>query len=136
VRVVLDASAAVRIALAPKQAQALSETVEEADQVLAPDLLVAEVTNSFWKYLRAGSLARADAEAGIRAALGLIDEVERLEPLAVEAFDLAASTRCPVYDMFYLVLARRHGALLATADAQLLRLARDLGIRATAPTTA
>ena len=49
-RIVLDASAAVEIALDGKHAARLDEVLEESEEVLAPDLLLAEIVNSIWKY--------------------------------------------------------------------------------------
>lgn len=126
---VLDASDAVRIVVNPREALQLSTQLEAADLVLAPQLLVAEVANTFWKYFRDGVLDRSACERGLRSSLELVDDVLPLGPLAVEALDLALLARCPAYDMFYLVLARRHGATLLTADETLRRTAHSLGVR-------
>lgn len=48
--------------------------------------------------------------------------------LAVEALAEAAARQHPVYDLLYIVLARRHGAHLLTLDARLSNLAADMGI--------
>ncbi len=81
-----------------------------------------------WKYCRAGILSRAGGERGFRAIVELVDEFAPLEPLAVEAFGLVMLLQRPVYDMFYLVLARRHGAVLLAGDDGLRQSAHNLGI--------
>jgi predicted nucleic acid-binding protein len=129
VTVVLDASAAVRVVLNPGQVPAYTGILAAAETVLAPELIVAELANTFWKYFRAGSLSRADCEQGLRGTLALVDEFAALASLCVEAFDLALLTQKPAYDVFYLVLARRNGALLVTADESLREQARALGLR-------
>jgi predicted nucleic acid-binding protein len=129
VTAVLDASAAVRQVVDPSGAPEIYKLVGQAELVLAPELFVAETANAFWKYLRAGRLTREQCELGLGAALELVDDFVPLEPLASEAFDLAATMGRPVYDVFYLVLARRNGAILATADRQLLHDAAVLGVR-------
>jgi predicted nucleic acid-binding protein len=126
---VLDTSAAVRVVLNPEQAAHLRTWLSEAEVVMAPELMIAETANTFWKYFRAGILSRADCERGCRAAVGLADEFARLGPLAAEALDLAVLSNRPAYDMFFLVLARRNGALLLTADDRLRESARSLGVR-------
>ena len=126
---VIDASAAVRVALDPDQNLELAKLASEAELVLAPELLAAEVANAYWKYLRAGTLSRAACESGIRASLELVDEFASFDELALESFDLAALAKQPVYDMFYLVLARRRSAWLITADETMVEHARRLGIR-------
>jgi len=126
---VLDTSAALRITLNPGQAEPLSRLVSQADATLAPQLMVAEASNALWKYVRAGVLAPAEAHRGLEACLELVDQLVELEPLAAEALDLALVAQRPVYDMYFVVLARRHSAMLLTADDSLGALARGMGIR-------
>jgi predicted nucleic acid-binding protein len=126
---VLDASTAVRVTLNPAQEPGLSALLEQAELVLAPQLLAAEVANTYWKYFLTGRLAPAAAEMGLRSSLDLVDEFVPLEPLSAEALELAMAAKHPVYDMFYLVLARRHAAVLLTADKTLAEYARRLGVR-------
>ena len=107
----------------------LSALLNEAELVLAPQLLAAEVANTYWKYFRAGQLAPAAAETGLRSCLDLVDEFVPLEPLSAEALELAMAAKHPVYDMFYLVLARRQAAVLLTADKTLADHARRFRAR-------
>ncbi len=126
---VLDTSAALRIALNPGQSELLSRLASAAEATLAPQLMVAEATNALWKYVRAGVLVPAEAHRGLEACLELVDQLSELEPLAAEALDLALLAQRPVYDMYFVVLARRHSATLLTADESLQALARSMGIR-------
>jgi predicted nucleic acid-binding protein len=126
---VVDASAAVRVSMKAGGPDSPETLLDRAELVLAPELIIAEVVNAFWKYLRAGVLSRALSERGVRTALDLVDEFAPMEPLSVEALHLAALHERAAYDMFYLVLARRNGAVLITADEALRRSARNLGIR-------
>ena len=126
---VLDTSAAVRVVVDPGGAEAFTKTLGDAEYVLAPELMIAELANTFWKYLRAGSLSRSATERGFQTALELVDEFSPPSPLCVEAFELVALAGRPAYDMFFLVLARRNGAVLLTADQDLRQQARNLGIR-------
>jgi predicted nucleic acid-binding protein len=125
---VLDASAAVRAATEPGNPR-WAEPIALADLVLAPDLFAAEVANAFWKYARAGMLTRDAGEMGLRNALGLIDEFRPVHELAAEAFDLAFMQKRRVYDMIYLVLARRQSAVLITADKELAAISNRIGVR-------
>ncbi len=49
-RLILDASAAIEVVLDRSKARRFAHVLEEADEVLAPELLVAEVVNTVWKY--------------------------------------------------------------------------------------
>ena len=55
-RLVLDASAVVRILEGSSQACPFTEAVESAELVLAPELMLTEVTNTLWRFQRAGQL--------------------------------------------------------------------------------
>ena len=53
---VLDASAVVRIIEGSPQAAAFQQAVLEAELVLAPELMLTEVSNALWRLQRAGQL--------------------------------------------------------------------------------
>ena len=128
-KLVLDASAAIEIALQRGRAPALSDAVGQADLVLAPDLFVPEVVNTIWKYHHFERLALDVCDQAIDAALRLVDTIVSTRELHGEAFLLARSARRPVYDMFYLALARREDALFLTLDLSLRREAARQGVR-------
>jgi predicted nucleic acid-binding protein len=129
VRIVLDASAAIEIALDGAKASQLTRTLKEADEVLAPDLLVCEVTNTIWKYHRFGNLDLSSCDLAIDFGLGLVDALVSSKELYREAFLLARTARKPAYDMFYLALCRREDATLLTLDDALKKEALRQGIR-------
>lgn len=128
-KVVLDASAAVGVALGGDRSGALARLLDEADEVLAPDLLVAEVTNVVWKYHYFEGLALDICDQVLSRALGLVDSLVPCREIHREAFLLARVTRRPAYDMFYLALARREDAALLTLDAALRKEAVRQGLR-------
>jgi predicted nucleic acid-binding protein len=127
VRLVLDASAAIAVATG-RAAANLRLILPEADEVLAPDLFVAEVTNAIWKYQEFSDLPRGDAEARLEEAVGLVDTLVSCRELYRAALALSRAAHRPAYDMFYLALARREGAQLLTLDKTLRKEARRQGI--------
>ncbi|MGD0200229.1 MAG: type II toxin-antitoxin system VapC family toxin [Bryobacteraceae bacterium] len=128
-RLVLDASAAIEVVLGRRKAGQFTAMLEEADAVLAPDLLVAEVVNTVWKYHQFEGLSVTDCDRVIELALGLVDVLVPSREIYREAMLLARTTRRPAYDMFYLALARREDAAFLTTDAALKREAQRQGIR-------
>ena len=128
-RVVLDASAALEVALQRKQAARFASILEEADVVLAPDLFVPEVVNTIWKYHQFERLSLSVCDRALEAALGLVDAFVSSKEVSSEAFLLARTARRPAYDMFYLALARREDAAFLTTDAALRKEAERQGIR-------
>lgn len=127
--VVLDTSAAVDLVLHPSKREKEADLLADAEWVLAPTLFVAEVANVFWKYHLFNNLPQEQAEQGLELALELPDSLADDRELCTEAFAMACRTGHPVYDMLYLVLARRNNALLLTRDRSLKRLAAKHDVR-------
>lgn len=122
-RLVLDASAAMELASGHSVAG-----VEEAHEVLVPDLFVAEVSNAVWQQHKFGGMNAELCESTLDRILEIPDTIVPSTELRREAFLLARTLGHPVYDMFYLALAQRESAGLATKDKVLRRLARTRGI--------
>jgi predicted nucleic acid-binding protein len=127
--VVLDASTAVQIALNRRPMADHLEAIAEADAVLAPELIVPEVTNAIWKYHQFEKLETETCQRVLELALNLVDTLVSGKDLYREAFLLARTSRLPAYDMFYLALARRDDATLLTVDRVLRQEAARQGVR-------
>jgi predicted nucleic acid-binding protein len=126
--IVLDASVAIPATLGIGTAPEFLPRLRAASQVIAPELFVAEVANGIWKYVIAGELAIDSAPGALTEALSLVVHFEDMAVLAAEALREAAARRHSVYDMFYIVLARREGATLLTFDNRLRALAQAMNI--------
>ena len=118
----LDASAVVRIIESSPQAAAFQQAVLDAELVLAPELMLTEVSNALWRLQRAGQLQAERLQQCLSRAAALVDHIEPDRHLQVEALALACHLDHPVYDCLYLALARREAAILLTADQRLQRL--------------
>ena len=128
-RVVLDASAALRLVNRSADAAPLVEALSDAALVLAPQLYATEAANALWKYVRAGEIDAATGGERLREALSLVDSFEPDIGLVDEALQEAVARQHPVYDLTYLVLARRHAATLLTCDRKLAALGAALAVR-------
>jgi predicted nucleic acid-binding protein len=128
-KIVLDASAAVEVVLGRERSVEFIDGLECADLVLVPSLYVSEVTNVFWKYNAHGGLNQDDCCAFLEKVLELPDEFFDDVVMAQEAFSTAVKTGLTAYDAYYLVLARRHNAMLMSLDKKLTRVARENGVR-------
>jgi len=129
VRLVVDAGAAVATVMNRGKARTFGDQLQAADEVLAPDLFVAEVVNTIWKYHQFENLGLDTCDRWIESAIHLVDTFVPCEQIYREAFLLARSARRPAYDMLYLALARREDGSLLTADNTLRREAERQGIR-------
>lgn len=91
-----------------------------SETLLAPDLLLAECANVFWKKVRRGEMSRDEA---LMAGVALAHAPLRLtatEALFADALALALELDHPAYDCLYLALARTNGCPMITADARLV----------------
>lgn len=125
-RAVLDASAAANIVLRTALAPQLIATLEQCSLVAAPALFHSEITNTLWKYVRAGEFDQDTAQARLAEAVALIDVFVPDEELTAESLAAAVRYKHPVYDLLYLVLARRRGCKIVTADKRLAALAGQM----------
>jgi predicted nucleic acid-binding protein len=125
-RIVVDASAAVNLILRTERAPAIIAQLERSSLVLAPMLFHSEIANTLWKYVRAGRLDKDVALTRYEEAAGLVDSFEPDEQLATEALSAAIRYDHPVYDLLYVVLARRYGCKVLTEDRRLATLIRAI----------
>jgi len=127
---VLDANAAVEVALEGKAAGPLSAMLSQSEEVIAPELLIQEVVNAVWKYHQFAEFDLGKCEKILELAVGLVDRLISHREIYREAFALSRAQKTrTAYDMFYLALARREDAVLLTLDGTLKKEARRAGIR-------
>ena len=126
--VVLDASAALQVALRLDGSAPLVDLLRSASRVVAPRLFAAESANALWKYVRAGHLTEGEAAEALRAALSLVTHPIDDDDMAVEALSTAVRFHHPVYDAMYATLARRLAGAVATRDGRLRELLAALRI--------
>jgi len=104
---------------APDSAAAIALLAGD-EPLVAPDLVVAEVTNVAWKLVRAGEISvehGARIAAAVPAAFSALVGAARL---SARAFALAHELDHPVYDCLYLALAEVEDIRMVTADRRLL----------------
>lgn len=124
--IVLDCSAAAAIVRETLEGNALRALMLENETTLTSEMFVAEVRNSFWKYVRAQLMTIEEAEFYIEKAIGLVDEIVPLKENADEAFAEAVRQNHSVYDMFYLTLVRRSVGTLFSLDKKLVNLCTEM----------
>ena len=126
---VIDTSAGAEIVLGRERAAEMGARVTEAEWVIAPTLYISEMTNVFWKYHRFADVPIEQCETGLDRAIRLIDDFVHENEMYREAFAMACLAQKPVYDMFFLVLARRTNGAILTLDEGLQRIAQENAIR-------
>jgi len=126
---VLDASAALEIAFSRKKSDLYSSIIENANWVIAPDLFVSETTNVIWKYHCFQDIPINLCKDLLDQAIALVDDFINATFLYQEAFAFASQAGHPVYDMLYLVAARRYNATLLTEDKQLIKFCKKYAVK-------
>ena len=123
---VIDASVAVKWFVEQDNFEAARALATPPREVVAPELVLAEIASALWKYVRTNQLKPETAQAMLAQAHKPFTRLVPLEPLLPAAFELAVAIQHPIYDCFYLALAQREGAPLITADKRLAAAARGL----------
>jgi predicted nucleic acid-binding protein len=134
--IVLDASAAIEIALEKDKAEQFRGFLKESDLVISPDTFPAEITNVFWKYSSFSKLPDELCERGILYCLDLVDDYLKTKDLCREVFAESIKRKHSAYDLYYLVLARRHNASILTNDKEMKKIAKSMKINVLCKTIA
>ncbi len=126
--IVLDASAGIEIALTRKNFKNYMELLEKASKIITSDLYRAETANVLWKYCKADLITKKQAFQRLRFCDNLIDEYCSISLNNEEALGEGIRLNHSIYDLLYLTLARRNGAVLLTQDKTLKEIATQQGI--------
>jgi len=129
-KIVLDVSAAAEIIFCRPSRKKLASVVANADLVLAPSLFVVEAANLIFKYHREKLFEEGKQFEYYNECLKLVDLFIPNEELSLEVLSMACNNKKPVYDYYYLVLARRNSATLLTQDKVLQSEAKKHGVNA------
>lgn len=114
----VDASVAVKFALEEHDFAAARALASQP--IYAPELILSEAANGWWKAWRKGALSAEGYAAAVLNLASLFDRLEPSEPLIPRAAELSRELDHPVYDCIYLALAESRRDRLVTADRRLL----------------
>ncbi len=89
-------------------------------ELIAPDLILLEIANGLWKHARANNIDATTVDRALANAPGYFQELQSSAQLVHEAAVLARALDHPIYDCLYVVVSRRTGRPLVTADRKLL----------------
>lgn len=125
---VLDTCAACQIILEGDRKKDYAAEIVSAEKVIAPSLFDAEIANVMWKYVKGGYMDEENAKLSMALAIQLVDEFVPTVDIAIESLHEAIRLNHSVYDVYFMVLARRNGATMLTSDERLKRLCLDNGV--------
>jgi len=125
----IDVYGAMEILLRKEKGEKFSGALKEATLVVAPDLYVSELTNTLWKYYRAGFLSKDECMLCIQDGINYVDKFIACKDIWQEAFSEGINNNHSIYDMFYMVVTRRHGGILITNDSVLADICKNHNIK-------
>jgi len=128
VRLVFDACVIVKL-LVPEVDSDVAAELFERSEVLVPDWSFLECSHALWKKRRAGLLSDEECRKRFGALSHLELETHESQPLLEPARELALVLDHDVYDCLYLALAVAEDCQLVTCDEELVRAARQAGLK-------
>ena len=123
--IVVDASVALRWCFQLNKSDRAEELLRSGHHLIAPDLVIVEITNAAWKFVIFDRMAPESAVSAVREIVKAFEELVPTSALRDRALAIAMELRHPAYDCFYLALAERSTSPLVTADEKLIRRCAD-----------
>ncbi|MCL1931745.1 MAG: type II toxin-antitoxin system VapC family toxin [Treponema sp.] len=120
----IDVCGAMEILLQKAKAPKFSRVLQEAEFVTAPDLYVAELTNTLWKYHAAKKLNKDECLRYIQDGINFVDKFIDSKEVWSEAFVEGVNSGHSIYDMLYMITARRNSGILITNDSILAAICK------------
>ena len=119
--IVLDASVFAKMFFEEAHSAQVRRIVSKARELIAPDLILAEVANVIWKRHARREVDDAEAAVVVREILRFPIRLIPTTVLLSDAFSIALDCQRSVYDSLYLAAAIQHHATLITADRRFAR---------------
>jgi predicted nucleic acid-binding protein len=113
---VIDVSGVIEILFQKEKVAKYRLILDQSSYIMVPDLYVSELTNTLWKYYRAKNLSKDECIQYIQDGISYIDKFIDCKEIWQEAFSEGVKNNHSIYDMFYLVTARRNNGILITND--------------------
>jgi predicted nucleic acid-binding protein len=123
---IVDASVAVKWFAEEPNSDKAETVLAGLDDLIAPDVVLAELGNALRKKAVQGIITREQALDAVRQAPGFFARLYPLPELALRAAEIAFDLQHHIYDCFYLALAERERVQLVCADERLREKARRL----------
>ena len=125
---VLDVSGAIEVLFQKEKSTLFSNKLLESSWVIAPDLYISELSNVLWKYYKAKQITREECNQFTEDGIALIDDFIDAKEIWIEALGEGIKNNHSIYDMYYMVSARRNDAVLVTNDGTLADICKKLKI--------
>lgn len=126
-RLVVDASVAIKWIVEEEGRQAARQLLLGEHEFLAPEFLLIETANILRTKVTKGIVFETQALPGLEMVRAAIPHFVSDRDLAGRALEMALTLMHPVYDCMYLACAERNDAEFITADMKLSRKLAGIG---------
>jgi predicted nucleic acid-binding protein len=123
--IVVDANVAVHWTIASAHSEHAERLLHSGVALIAPDLIIAEVTNAFYFTIRERTDRVARALDGLEFLPRWFSELVPMATLRHRAMACCMELEHSAYDCFYLALAEARGTRLVTTDEHFLRKVKN-----------
>lgn len=113
---VVDVCVAVKWFVPEQYSQDAARLLSGNHNLIAPDYLLAEAGNVFWKKIRFNEISLEDGQQALTAIQHSPMQLVDSKSLLQDAFNLANQAGRSIYDCFYLALAIRENCQMVTSD--------------------
>lgn len=115
-KLVVDTSVAVKWLVRENGTESARAVLAIPDSLIAPNWLLVEAANTFWKNVKRSELLKVHAVRHIEDMPAFFETLHDATDLIAPALNLSFRLRHPVYDCLFIALAIREEARLVTAD--------------------
>ena len=117
--VIIDVSGITEVLFKKEKMEKFAYIINESETVITPDIYISELTNTLWKYHTAKILSKDECMLYIKDGINLVDKFTDCLEIWQEAFSEGINNKHTVYDMLYMITARRNSSILITNDSVL-----------------
>jgi predicted nucleic acid-binding protein len=124
---VVDVCVAVKWFVPEKYSLEAARLLSGSYGLLAPDYLLPEAGNVFWKKIRFNEISVEEGQQALTAIQNSPMQLVDSKLLLQDAFDLANQSGRSIYDCFYLALAIRENCQMVTSDEKFFNALQNTG---------
>ncbi|MEM9723805.1 MAG: type II toxin-antitoxin system VapC family toxin [Bacteroidota bacterium] len=125
---ILDVNAAFAYITRPDLQVQFRRVFEDSEQIIAPDVYIAEATNVAWQFHKIEGRDPEGCHILLTRSLSIVESFIPTLNYYEHALNLACQLLHPAYDCFYLALALTHSGTIFTFDKKLVKMAEELAI--------
>ena len=122
---VVDASIVAKWFVAEVRRREALELLNRIEDLCAPEFIVPEVANVFWKKCLRGEITQEQARTAVAAVPQYLQTLVLSTGLSDRALEIAFALAHPVYDCLYLACAEDCDGILVTDDQRLFDAVKD-----------